>query len=84
MVQWRKLTGVQCICQPTLATGTFETYRKPTRRERFLAEMDKVVPWQGSRRIAQCLLSLGGGTRFKTDAGPAGLDERSAGSAGPR
>ena len=32
--------------QMTLATGTFETYRKPTRRERFLADMEKVVPWQ--------------------------------------
>ncbi len=32
--------------QITLAAGTFETYRKPTRRERFLAEMDKVVPWE--------------------------------------
>ena len=32
--------------QLTLATGTFETYRKPTRRERFLDDMEKVVPWQ--------------------------------------
>ena len=32
--------------QITLAAGTFETYRKPTRRERFLAEMGKVVPWE--------------------------------------
>ena len=32
--------------QMTLATGNFETYRKPTRRERFLADMEKVVPWQ--------------------------------------
>jgi len=31
--------------QQTFATGDFERYRKPTRRERFLAEMDKVVPW---------------------------------------
>jgi len=29
----------------TLATNTFEQYRKPTRREKFLAEMDRVVPW---------------------------------------
>jgi len=29
-----------------LATGTFETYRKPTRREKFLAEMDRAVPWK--------------------------------------
>jgi IS5 family transposase len=28
-----------------LAAGDFEQFRKPTRREKFLAEMDKVVPW---------------------------------------
>ena len=32
--------------QHTLATGTFEAHRKPTRREKFLADMGKVVPWQ--------------------------------------
>ncbi len=32
--------------QLTLAAGTFEAYRKPTRREKFLTEMDRVVPWQ--------------------------------------
>lgn len=31
--------------QQTLAEATFERYRKPTRRERFLAEMDQVIPW---------------------------------------
>jgi IS5 family transposase len=31
--------------QLTLAANDFERYRKPTRREKFLAEMDKVVPW---------------------------------------
>ena len=31
--------------QMTLATGTFEPYRKATRREVVLAEMDRVVPW---------------------------------------
>ena len=31
--------------QKTLATAGFERYRKPTRREAFLAEMDRVVPW---------------------------------------
>ena len=31
--------------QLTLATGTFEAYRKSTRRERFLADREKVVPW---------------------------------------
>jgi hypothetical protein len=28
----------------TLATGTFEPYRKAMRREIFLSEMDRVVP----------------------------------------
>lgn len=31
--------------QLTLAASEFERFRKPTRREKFLAEMDKVVPW---------------------------------------
>jgi IS5 family transposase len=31
--------------QLTLATGVFERYAKPTRRSKFLAEMEKLVPW---------------------------------------
>lgn len=31
--------------QLTLAANDFERYRKPTRREKFLAEMNIVVPW---------------------------------------
>jgi IS5 family transposase len=31
--------------QMTFAPSGFEAYRKPTRREKFLAEMDRVVPW---------------------------------------
>jgi len=31
--------------QMTFTPTGFEAYRKPTRRERFLAEMDRVVPW---------------------------------------
>ena len=34
--------------QPSLATqadGGFEAHRKSTRRDVFLAEMDRVVPW---------------------------------------
>jgi IS5 family transposase len=30
--------------QSTFAEVTFEQYRKPTRRERFLDEMNRVVP----------------------------------------
>ena len=33
--------------QQTLADEGFERYRKPTRREQFLDEMDKIVPWEG-------------------------------------
>jgi len=31
--------------QTTLATNDFEQFRKPTRRDRFLTEMNTVVPW---------------------------------------
>lgn len=31
--------------QQTFAEATFEQYRQPTRRERFLDEMNRVVPW---------------------------------------
>ncbi len=31
--------------QQTFAEGSFEQYRKPTRRERFLTEMERVIPW---------------------------------------
>lgn len=31
--------------QQTLAEGTFEAYRKKTRREEFLEQMERVVPW---------------------------------------
>ena len=32
--------------QQTLANEGFERYRKPTRRDQFLAEMDQVIPWR--------------------------------------
>lgn len=32
--------------QQTLAGGGFERHRKTTRRERFVEEMDRIVPWQ--------------------------------------
>jgi len=31
--------------QKTLADEGFERFRKPTRREQFLDEMDNVIPW---------------------------------------
>ncbi len=32
--------------QQTLADNDFEKFRKPTRKEQFLAEMDNIIPWQ--------------------------------------
>ena len=32
--------------QQTFADEAFERYRKPTRRELFLGEMDKIIPWR--------------------------------------
>ncbi len=32
--------------QQTFADEAFERYRKPTRREIFLGEMDKIIPWR--------------------------------------
>jgi IS5 family transposase len=31
--------------QETFAEASFEKYRKPTRREEFLAQMNTVMPW---------------------------------------
>jgi IS5 family transposase len=39
--------------QRTLAEEGFERYRKPTRREQFLDEMDKVIPWSGLREVIE-------------------------------
>ncbi|MET0106671.1 MAG: IS5 family transposase [Sedimenticola sp.] len=33
--------------QHTLAEEGFERYRKPTRREQFLNEMERIIPWEG-------------------------------------
>ncbi len=40
----------------TQADGGFETHRKPTRRDVFLAEMDKMVPWEVL--LASCATGL--------------------------
>ena len=39
--------------QTSLAEGGFEKYRKTTRREQFLAEMEQVVPWQRVVRLIE-------------------------------
>ena len=33
------------MSQQTVPEASFEQYRKPTRRERFLTEMEQVMPW---------------------------------------
>ena len=33
--------------QQIFADEAFERYRKPTRREQFLEQMETVIPWQG-------------------------------------
>ena len=43
--------------QETFAEVTFEQYRKPTRRERFLDEMNCVVPW-ADLKVRKCTGSL--------------------------
>jgi IS5 family transposase len=35
------------MLQQALVKVTFEQYRKPTRREQFLNEMNRLVPWTG-------------------------------------
>jgi len=32
--------------QQTLADGSFEKFRKKTRKELFLDDMDRIIPWQ--------------------------------------
>ena len=39
--------------QKSFADEGFERYRKPTRRDQFLAEMDQVIPWQGLREVIE-------------------------------
>jgi len=39
--------------QTTLAEGGFEKYRKATRREQFLNEMERVVPWKRLVRLIE-------------------------------
>ena len=38
-------TGDRQMHQQTFADALFEHYRKPARREQFLYEMDRVMPW---------------------------------------
>jgi IS5 family transposase len=49
--------------QMTLATTSFERYRKTTRREAFLAEMDRVVPWRELCALIEPVYPKAGGGR---------------------
>ena len=53
--------------QKTFAEGSFERYRKRTRREQFLEEMDKVVPWQGLCALVEPVYP--NGLRFRVGVG---------------
>ena len=59
--------------QLTLATGTFETHRKPTCREKFLADMEKVVPWQDLCAVIAPYYPQG-----ETGRPPVGLEQHAA------
>lgn len=37
--------------QQTLADESFERFRKPTRRDQFLAEMDEIIPWRNLCKV---------------------------------
>ena len=56
--------------QRTLPEEGFEKFRKPTRREQFLDEMDKIIPWEGLREVVEpfCPKPEGAGRR------PVGLE----------
>ncbi len=43
--------------------GGFEKYAKPTRREQFLADMDRVVPWRKLRKVIEPVYPKGAGGR---------------------
>lgn len=49
--------------QQTFAEVTFEQYRKPTRRERFLDEMNRVVPWEELVRVIEPVYPKADGPR---------------------
>ena len=47
--------------QQTLAEVTLEQYRKPTRREQFLGEMNRIVPWTESVTTIESVYPKGEG-----------------------
>lgn len=49
--------------QPSLADGSFEKYRKKTRKEVFLEEMDQIIPWQELTAAIEPFYPRGAGSR---------------------
>ena len=47
--------------QQTMALGDFERFRKPTRREQFLVEMNQVVPWSRLTALVEPMYPKGEG-----------------------
>lgn len=47
--------------QRSLAEEGFETFRKPTRREKFLEEMEQVIPWAGLCEVIEPFYPKGKG-----------------------
>jgi transposase, IS5 family len=45
--------------QMSFAQNEYERKKKQTRRERFLAEMEQVVPWAKRKRQRGCLYAEG-------------------------
>jgi len=39
--------------QTTLAEGSFAKYKKPTRKEKFLIQMDEIIPWKGLSKVIE-------------------------------
>jgi IS5 family transposase len=39
--------------QQTLANEGFVRYRKPTRRDQFLDEMEQIIPWRGQCEVIE-------------------------------
>jgi IS5 family transposase len=47
------MNGEKRMSQPTFAALAFANKKKKTRREKFLAEMEQVVPWAKLRRVIE-------------------------------
>jgi IS5 family transposase len=51
--------------QETFAEAGFEKYRKPTRREEFLAQMNSVMPWEKLSALIEPAYPAGDGACTK-------------------